>query len=126
MKKKRFLLLSGITCILISAVPMFSYSGAGPSASKKSSAPSCPTIINKMITLNLSFELGFVNGCQVPESFLSDFRSVPGASLLTDNSKYFCKITVTQVAPIAYCRIRKSHLYEYHGYYNLKFIQNAS
>jgi len=98
MKKTRSLLLSGIICILISGVPMFLYS-IGTSPSKKGSSYNCTTVTYKTIPLNLSFASGFVNGCMVPESSFSDFHWFAGASALNDNSKYFCKITVTPDAP---------------------------
>lgn len=100
MKKTRLLLLAGITCVLVSALPIISYCGGGGPGGKKSPAPAPNCTINtKSITLNLSFAVGFVNGCIAPEGFFSDYRQVPGATTLTDNSKYFCKITVTPNMP---------------------------
>lgn len=98
MKKTRSLLLSGITCILISAVPMFVYSISNHPG-KKSPSPNCPTVTYKTITLNLSFNTGNVNGCGVPESPFSDFQVTAGVGTLSDNSKYFCKITVIPNMP---------------------------
>ena len=99
MKKTRVLLLSGVTCLLIATIPSLVYSGGGPGSGKKPPPPTCPTVDYKTIPLNLIFATGNVNGCGVPESIFSDFRSSSGASTLTDKYKYFCKITVTPIMP---------------------------